>query len=343
VRAHQAAGKHQPSDDCADCDDWKTEGPHWLKANPNLGVSLSWQYLREQVAKAIDAVEAQHRAPAEFLPVDAAGDGLDPTEAWARCKGAASSASLAGRECFSASTWPTRSTSRRSSPCSRASSRSRLSPSTSGRTTGDAANAAADERTITCAYDVLSFFWMPKRHARARAQGRQDPVSGVGEDGHVFTTPGKLIDHDAIVDYIIGTLAAKFASAASASTRAGAAGVVSKLQRHFGDELVEEIPQGFRPLSEPSKTLEALIGGHIGFARQQPRCQAWCVGNMAIEENKWREIRPVKISQRKRIDGGVALIDAIRVSTLVPGPKRSVYATRGAIVMKREGDVQSGA
>jgi phage terminase large subunit-like protein len=32
-----------------------------------------------------------------------------------------------------------------------------------------------------------------------------------------------------------------------------------------------------------------------------------CVGNLAIEENSWREIRPVKISQRKRIDGGVAL------------------------------------
>jgi phage terminase large subunit-like protein len=35
--ACQAAGKVQPSDDCPNCDDWKTEGQHWLKANPNLG------------------------------------------------------------------------------------------------------------------------------------------------------------------------------------------------------------------------------------------------------------------------------------------------------------------
>lgn len=51
-RCH-AKGQLQPSDDCPDCDDWKVEGPHWEKANPNLGVSLPWEYLREQVREAI--------------------------------------------------------------------------------------------------------------------------------------------------------------------------------------------------------------------------------------------------------------------------------------------------
>lgn len=46
------AGRQFPADDCPTCDDWKTEGPHWLKANPNLGVSLSWQYLRDLVHQA---------------------------------------------------------------------------------------------------------------------------------------------------------------------------------------------------------------------------------------------------------------------------------------------------
>lgn len=41
-----------PQDECRACDDWRTEGPHWLKANPNLGVSLSWQYLRDLVRQA---------------------------------------------------------------------------------------------------------------------------------------------------------------------------------------------------------------------------------------------------------------------------------------------------
>ena len=50
--ACQAEGKWFPSDECPNCDDWKVEGPHWLKANPNLGVSLPWQYVRERVEQA---------------------------------------------------------------------------------------------------------------------------------------------------------------------------------------------------------------------------------------------------------------------------------------------------
>jgi phage terminase large subunit-like protein len=45
-------GRQFPDNDCPTCDDWRVEGPHWLKANPNLGVSVSWQYLRELVQQA---------------------------------------------------------------------------------------------------------------------------------------------------------------------------------------------------------------------------------------------------------------------------------------------------
>lgn len=47
-----AEGKWFPEDDCPTCDNWRVEGPHWEKANPNLGVSLPWQYLRDLVRQA---------------------------------------------------------------------------------------------------------------------------------------------------------------------------------------------------------------------------------------------------------------------------------------------------
>lgn len=50
--AHAAEGQWFPADDCPKCDRWDVEGPHWLKANPNLGVSLPWQYVRERVNNA---------------------------------------------------------------------------------------------------------------------------------------------------------------------------------------------------------------------------------------------------------------------------------------------------
>ncbi len=49
----QAKGHEFVADDCAQCDDWRVEGPHWLKAAPNLGVSISWQYYRDLVRQAI--------------------------------------------------------------------------------------------------------------------------------------------------------------------------------------------------------------------------------------------------------------------------------------------------
>ena len=46
------AGRWFPSDECSACDQWRIEGDHWKKANPNLGVSLPWQYVRERVEQA---------------------------------------------------------------------------------------------------------------------------------------------------------------------------------------------------------------------------------------------------------------------------------------------------
>jgi phage terminase large subunit-like protein len=51
-------GRQFPDLECADCDAWKVEGPHWLKANPNLGVSVSWQYLRDLVHQATGRADA---------------------------------------------------------------------------------------------------------------------------------------------------------------------------------------------------------------------------------------------------------------------------------------------
>ena len=85
-------------------------------------------------------------------------------------------------------------------------------------------------------------------------------------------------------------------------------------------------------MSEPSKLLEALVVSHNVTHDANP-CQSWCLGNMGKEENAWREIRPVKLAQRKRIDGGVALIDALAKMTATPAAERSVYLTRGVRVL----------
>jgi phage terminase large subunit-like protein len=173
---------------------------------------------------------------------------------------------------------------------------------------------------------VLPFFWMPEKTLQRRAQEDKIPYPDWAHDGYVITTPGDLIDHDAIVAFIIDVLAVEFRIRGIGIDQAGAAATVSKLQRHFGVtydaagkelQVVDEVNQGFRSLSEPSKLMEALILTRNVTQDRNP-AMAWCMGNMGKEENTWRDIRPVKLAQRKRIDGGVALIDAVKKMTTTP-------------------------
>jgi phage terminase large subunit-like protein len=316
-RCH-AAGKRQPSDDCPDCDDWKVEGPHWLKANPNLGVSIPWQYLRDQVRVAIDV--PSERNDVRRLNFCQWTDQLTvfiTTEAWAACATALSRAafltSLEGRECFLGidlsdkidlssvvCIFPR--------PLDRELAASAATGE--GHDVDDGAAAPTDRPTLDCAVDVLPYFWMPAKTLARRAQEDKIPYPDWETRSWVTTTPGVRIDHDAIATFIIDVLAVKYRLRGIGIDNASASGLVSKLKRHFGDEFVEEIPQGFTRLSDPTKTLEALVvSGNL--THDGNPCMGWCLANMAIEENAWRQIRPVKITQRKRIDGGVAVIDAI--------------------------------
>lgn len=300
-----AAGKWQPSDECADCDDWKVEGPHWLKANPNLGVSLSYSYLRQQVQKGVDLPHERNMVRRlNFCQWTQQATAWIPVEKWAVCKGAISSATLVGRECYVGIDL---------SEKIDLSSVVLIFPREIERETLRPEGAPSLDRAI----DVLAYFWMPKNTLLRRAQEDSVPYVEWERAGHITATPGDIIDHDAIVDFIVNVVAKKYSIKGIGFDQAGATAAVTRLRRHFGDDLVLEVPQSFRHLSEPSKTFEALIVSGNVQHDANPVMQM-CVGNLAIEENNWREIRPVKISPRKRIDGGVACIDAIKVMLETP-------------------------
>jgi phage terminase large subunit-like protein len=322
-----AAGKIQPSDDCPQCDDWKVEGPHWLKAVPNLGVSVSWEYMRGEVRESIDI--PSQRNMTRRLNFCQWTDQLDvfiTAEAWKACETllsrAAFLAALEGRECYLGIDLSDK-IDLSSVVC--LFPRPLAHEPAAGAATGegrpvidaeytvvdDAAPAPLDDRpTLDCAVDLLPLFWMPEKTLARRAQEDKIPYPDWAAAGWVKTTPGVRIDHDAIFEFIVGVLAKQYRIRGIGIDNASASGLVSKLKRHFGETFVEEVPQGFKRLSEPTKTLEALVvSGNL--VHDGNPCEAWCLANMAIEENAWREIRPVKITQRKRIDGGVAAIDGL--------------------------------
>lgn len=339
--ACHTAGKLQPSESCPRCDDWRTEGPHWLKVSPNLGVSIAWEYVREQVRLAREMPSEQNIVKRlNFCVWTEQVTVWIPVDRWNLCVSArlaaladfrARMAAFRGRECYVGCdlsekidlaavvlNFPR--------PIARASP----DESTAGLDAGPDPVGRGDG--ITRAIDVLSFFWLPERTLEQRAVEDNIPYPQWRDEGWLFSTPGALIDHDAIADFLIVELVrAGIHVRGIGVDQAGATAFVTRLQRHFGEELVTEVPQGFKMLGGPSKTLEALVvSGHLQHDGNP--VMAMCVGNMGKEENAWREIRPVKLSQRKRIDGGVALIDAICTMERSPGgPEESVYERRGVV------------
>ena len=333
-----AAGKIQPSDDCPNCDDWKVEGPHWLKAMPNLGVSVAWEYVREEVRQAI-AIPSE-RSMTRRLNFCQWMDMLIvfiTQEAWAACKTPltpeAFLASLEGRECFLGIDLSDM-IDLSSVVCNFPRALERELPLAPVAATGgghavdndddEAPPHDDDQVALNCAVDVLPFFWMPAKTLARRAQEDKIAYLDWARDGHVTPTPGSVVDHDAIVAFIIDVLAKKYRIRGIGVDQSGASGVVSKLKRHFGDEFVEEVPQGFKRLSRPTKTLEALVVS-VNLRHNANPCMAWCMANMAVEQNAWREIRPIKISQRKRIDGGVALIDGLERMTATSAAEKKQF------------------
>src|SRR5439155_17354116 len=90
-----------------------------------------------------------------------------------------------------------------------------------------AAPSDTDRPTIDRAIDVVPFFWMPAKTLARRAQEDKIPYPDWARDGYVTTSPGSLIDHDAIVEFVIGTLALRYKIRGIGIDQAGAAGVVS--------------------------------------------------------------------------------------------------------------------
>ena len=72
---------------------------------------------------------------------------------------------------------------------------------------------------------------------------------------------------------------------------------------------MEEVRQVAKTMSQPMKQLKAeLIDKKINY-NNNPILK-WCLSNMSVKSDENENIRPVKESQRARIDGAVSLIDA---------------------------------
>ena len=72
---------------------------------------------------------------------------------------------------------------------------------------------------------------------------------------------------------------------------------------------MEQVAQGPFTWSQPMREMGAALGAHIVNYNNNPMLK-WCLSNTAVKKSGLNNIQPVKITDKRRIDGAVSLLNA---------------------------------
>ncbi len=291
---------------CADDDDDWTQPETWAKANPNFGISVKPSYLEEQAGKAL----TQPSFTNTFLRLHLnrwtqQQDRWLSLEKWNACEEDLTPAAMSERE-----------EELRGERCYL------------GLDLSTKLDISAAALWFPASQTVLCRFWCPEETVMERSRKDRVPYDAWVRDGWMRATPGNVIDYDLVRADLVA-LGAQFVFEQIAFDPWNATQLATQLG---GDGFtMVETRQGYKSLSEPSKELEKLVtslavrhGGHPVLR--------WMISNVGKKEDDNENIRPVKTSEKNRIDGVVALILALS-RAIVEQSSESVYESRGLLML----------
>lgn len=311
-----------------DNDDWTDPAVH-AKANPNLGISVKADALAEacRMAQQLPRLENDFKRyrlnivteqAVRWLPIDGVDD-VGRRFGWDHCAGPVGwkdlEARLQGLRCFG----------------------------------GLDLSAVQDLSALVWWFPIqpgletpalLARFWKPKDLIAEHTKRDKIPYDQLVREGALLTTPGNVIDHQAIRARVYED-ATKFKVAFRTGKReAGQGGLAvdrfdaTETIVRLNDEGIPAIPfgQGFVSMSGPAKALErdTLSNGfhHGGQPLLRRHAQA-----VTVETDAAGNIKPSKAVSTLRIDGVVALCMARGIAAQDVGPAASVYETRGMLMI----------
>lgn len=258
-----------------DGDDWSDEAV-WRRCNPNLGVTISIDFLRTEFerAQSVPAYENTFRNLYLNQWTEQAVRWLS-LDKWDACGGDAGD--LYGADCYG----------------------------------GLDLSATTDLSALALVFPLPDgrvaaklHFWVPEESARDREQRDRVPYSQWIRDGWITATPGRSVDYD----YIRADLA-RLRTQHNLITLAIDPWNAQQLAKQLeGDGFkVGFMRQGFGSLSGPSKQLERLVVDQHLVHDNNPVLR-WMAGNVAREIDAAENIKPSKSKSTERIDGIVALV-----------------------------------
>ena len=284
----------------------------WSVANPNLGVSITEEFLIAEHAKAVAMPSYENTFRRlylnQFTEQDVRWINLDR---WRACRQDYGLDAFAGRICYLG--------------LDLATTRDIAAMALIGQP-----RIGSHERELDSKCLCWPWFFVPEKTAEDRS--RRDKLAYLEwvARGHLIQTPGDVIDYSRILAEVLSALE-RFDVRQVGLDPWNATHLAQRLQEEF--QQVVFVRQGFASLNEPSKRLERLIlAGELAHPGQP--VLDWMIGNVATESDSAGNIKPSKKVSREKIDGVVALVIALACS-IAPGAAASdsVYESRGLLTL----------
>jgi phage terminase large subunit-like protein len=263
-------------------DKWDDEAT-WIKANPNLNVTIQLDELRKRCEEAKQTPGKQNpfRRLRLNMPTDQAELWLD-MDLWDACSETIDEELLHGRECFS------------------------------GLDLSQTLDLTALVHVFPPTEDdpkwrIIGRFWVPEARVQKRVERDRVPYDQWAEAGYILLTEGNVVEYATVKAKLLED-AGKFVIKELAFDRMFALPIIQEMQAE-GIECVA-FGQGFYSMTAPTKEFEKLLVS-MQLAPPADPCWRWQAGNVAAKSDEAGNLKPDKSKSSDKIDGIVAAIMAI--------------------------------
>lgn len=282
-------------------DDWKDE-TCWVKANPNLDVSVSVDDMKAMCQEAIESPTKKNNFLVKKLNVWTTQTvSWVNLEKWNACNEIVAESELFGKKCFAA-----------------------LDLSSNTDITAKVLLFPWDDDK----YVVVPKFYIPKENALARQRKDGVPYQKWADEGFITMTEGNVIDYK-VIQADLYSDGEQYDIEMIAYDRWGFEAFRQRVvEEGIEEDLLVSFGQGFASMSAPMKELEKLYLSGKLIHNGNP-VLAWMISNVAASMDPADNIKPDKKKSSEKIDGAVALIMAIGIAITRVIKQNSVYEDRG--------------
>ena len=260
-------------------DDWK-DPKTWAKSNPNMGISISAEYLEEEFKSALNrggSEEVNFKTKNLNQWVDAPTVWIQD-EKVRKCSNGTTDADLVGQTCYA----------------------------------GLDLASHVDINALALYFPELKaiklYYWIPEAKMEENAD-RVDYKTWAAE-GRIFVTEGNVIDIDAQVDKITEIVRDVNCLNIAFDPAKAYHGTVQGLQKAGLNNLLDEFNQSIKTMSAPTRELQRLVESAEVDLMDDPVLR-WMFRNAVAVTDANDNIKLHKAKSMNKIDGLTAIINAI--------------------------------